>query len=103
LAVSFGGVGPADVALEALVEAEILQASPYDAEPRYEFRHALLQRMAYESMVQAERRGMHARIVDVLKRQSLPTVTEVIAHHLTEVEQFHDAIDEALLLTELES
>ena len=79
--------------LEALVEAEILRASPYDAEPRYEFRHALLQRMAYESMVQSERRGMHARIVNVLKRQSLPTVTEVIAHHLTEAEQFHDAID----------
>ena len=85
------------------MEAEILRASPYDAEPRYEFRHAPLQRMAYKSMVQAERRGLHARIVDVLKRQSLPTVTEAIAHHLTEAEQFHDAIDEALLLTELES
>jgi tetratricopeptide (TPR) repeat protein len=79
--------------LEALVNAEILRASPYDAEPRYEFRHALLQRMAHESMMQAERRGMHTRIVAVLKRQPLPTVPEVIAHHLTEAEQFHDAID----------
>src|SRR4029077_11336182 len=55
------------------------------AEIRYEFRHALLQRMAYESMVQPERRAMHGRIVDVMGQRaaSRSTLPEVVAHHLT--------------------
>ena len=71
--------------LEALVAAEILQPKRYGAEIRYEFRHALLQRMAYESMVQPERRAMHGRIVDVLGQRaaSRSTLPEVVAHHLT--------------------
>ena len=42
--------------LQALVEAEILLPRRYGAEIQYEFRHALLQLMAYESMLQVERR-----------------------------------------------
>jgi class 3 adenylate cyclase/predicted ATPase len=80
--------------LEALVEAEILLPRRRGAEIRYEFRHALLQRIAYESMVQAERRATHARIVGVLQEhnKSSPVVPEVIAHHLTEAGEFPDAI-----------
>jgi predicted ATPase len=80
--------------LEELVEAEILRPTPYGAETRFEFRHALLQRMAYESMVQAERRSVHRRIVQVLKQggRSAPSIPEVMAHHLTEAAEFHDAI-----------
>ncbi len=52
--------------LQALVEAEILLPRRYGAEIQYEFRHALLQRIAYESMLQPERQcdpprcGRHA-------------------------------------------
>ena len=45
--------------LEALIDAEILRSNHEDREARFEFRHALLQRAAYESMVQSERRATH--------------------------------------------
>ncbi len=92
---------PAAVAvpLQSLVEAELLLSQPYGAETRYEFRHALLQRMAYESVVQSDRRAMHGRIVAVLQtaEQAGPTPPEIKAHHLTEAGQFERAIEAWLL------
>ena len=81
--------------LEALVDAEILQPRRYGAEIRYEFRHALLQRMAHESMIQSERRVMHQRIVEVLKEAAgiEPVIPEVMAYHLTEAGANRDAIE----------
>jgi class 3 adenylate cyclase/predicted ATPase len=80
--------------LEALVAAEILRAITDGAEVRYELRHLLLQRIAYESMVRVERREMHGRIAGALARNPGATLvpSELIAHHLTEASQFHDAI-----------
>jgi predicted ATPase/class 3 adenylate cyclase len=83
-------IGP----LEALVEAEILRRRYDDAKTTYEFRHALLQRVAYESMVQTDRRATHARIADLLKQRSNsePIIPEAMAHHLTQAGQSHEAI-----------
>ena len=80
--------------LEALVGAEILRPKLDQAERHYEFCHALLQRIAYESMVQADRRELHSRIVEVLKQpaQSESALPEVVAHHLTAAGNVHDAI-----------
>jgi predicted ATPase/class 3 adenylate cyclase len=80
--------------LEALVEAEILLPRRFGAEIRYEFRHALLQRMAHESMVHAERRLLHGRIVEVLRdaEGGEPTIPEALAYHLTEAGAFPEAI-----------
>jgi tetratricopeptide (TPR) repeat protein len=85
---------PVQERLEALVEAEILLPRRYGAEVRYEFRHTLLQRMARESMLQAERRLMHRRIVDVLRATATgePTILEALAYHLTEAAAFEEAI-----------
>jgi class 3 adenylate cyclase/tetratricopeptide (TPR) repeat protein len=89
--------GAATVAqpLEELVAAELLIPKRYGGEIRYEFRHALLQRMAYESMVQTERRAMHGRVVDVLRQHlaTRPTPPEVLAHHLTEAGRTVEAIE----------
>ena len=81
--------------LEALVEAEILRRRHDDAKPTYEFRHALLQRVAYESMMQADRRTTHARIAELLKQHSNsePIIPEVMAHHLTQAGRSHEAIN----------
>jgi len=81
--------------LEALVEAEILLPKRFGAEIRYEFRHALLQRMAHESMVQTERRAMHVRIVEVLLNATVgePAIPEVLAYHLTEAGDFREAVE----------
>jgi class 3 adenylate cyclase/tetratricopeptide (TPR) repeat protein len=79
--------------LEALVDAELLVPRRLGAEIRYEFRHVLLQRMAHESMVQSERRAMHARVVEVLRDagRGEPVIAEVLAHHLTEAGAFPEA------------
>ena len=80
--------------LQALVEAEILLPKRIGAEIRYEFRHALLQRMARESMVQTERRATHVRIADVLRNAEVgePAMPEVLAYHLTEAGAFPEAV-----------
>ena len=71
--------------LDALVEAEILRRRHDGAEVTYEFRHALLQRVAYESMLGSERRAMHARIAAALRRGegAGPVLPGMLAHHLT--------------------
>jgi class 3 adenylate cyclase/predicted ATPase len=71
--------------LDALVEAEIFRRRDDGAEPVYEFRHALLQRVAYESMLGSERRAMHARIAAAMRRgeSAGPVLPGVLAHHLT--------------------
>lgn len=78
--------------LESLVEAEILLPRRYGAEIRYEFCHALLQRLAQESMIQSERRTMHSRIVEALRAHTgEPALPEVLAYHLTEAGAFPEA------------
>jgi class 3 adenylate cyclase/predicted ATPase len=81
--------------LQALVDAEILLPRRYGAEIQYEFRHALLQRIAYESMLQHERRTTHLGVVAVLRKdnEAEKTPLEVIAHHLTEAGEFREAIE----------
>ena len=80
--------------LESLVEAEILRPRRYGAEIRYEFCHALLQRLAQESIVQSERRAIHGRIVEALRAAQTgePVLAEVLAYHLTEAGAYADAI-----------
>ncbi|MGA7013166.1 MAG: AAA family ATPase, partial [Pseudolabrys sp.] len=80
--------------LEALIDAEILRSNHEDREARFEFRHALLQRAAYESMVQSARRATHAKIVKKLQHDGAagPFVPELIAYHLTASGQFQEAI-----------
>ena len=79
--------------LELLVEAEILHPKRYGLELRYEFRHALLQRMARNSIIELERRAVHANIVDLLRAQkNVPVLSEVVAYHLTEAGVFDDAV-----------
>lgn len=80
--------------LQALVDAEIFRSRQYGAAKRYEFRHSLLQRMAYDSMIESERRSIHGRIVDLLKSSASkrPVLSEVVAHHSTAAARFQDAI-----------
>jgi class 3 adenylate cyclase/tetratricopeptide (TPR) repeat protein len=79
--------------LEALVQAEILQPKRYGLELQYEFRHSLLQRMARDSMIEPERRAMHARVAKILVTEGdIPPALEVVAYHLTEAGNFVDAV-----------
>jgi class 3 adenylate cyclase/tetratricopeptide (TPR) repeat protein len=78
--------------LDQLVKAEILRLQDGNDEPRYEFRHALLQRAAYDLMVPSTRRATHARVAATLAAgDSGPVVPEVLAHHLTAAAQHKEA------------
>ncbi len=75
------------------MEAEILQPKRHGVELQYEFRHALLQRMARDSMIEPERRAMHGKIVSLLRADNdAPMPAELMAYHLTELGAFADAI-----------
>ena len=70
--------------LGQLVESEILVRLPGE---RHKFRHALLQEAAHESMLQRQRRAVHARIGTILREQRGPLVDaqpSLLAHHLAE-------------------
>ena len=85
--------------LQGLVEAEILLPRRYGAEIKYEFRHALLQRIAYETMLQAERQAAHLGVIEVLQKpdQSQEVFPEVLAYHMTEAGQFPHAVQAWLI------
>ena len=80
--------------LDALVRVELMRPAPSeDRRPTYEFRHALLEQLAYESLTQANRRALHDRIATVLSETEAEVLPEVIAHHLTEAGRFVDAVN----------
>ena len=60
----------------------------------YAFRHALIRDAAYESLLKSERRKIHARVADTLKREfgdRAERQPELVALHLNGAEQFEDA------------
>jgi tetratricopeptide (TPR) repeat protein len=74
--------------LAGLVEAGLLQEEREEnGGPGYQFRHALFQEAAYQSLSRGERRQHHRRIAQVLVERFPETVEarpEVLAHHHTE-------------------
>ena len=70
--------------LARLTESEMLQQTAWHPAPAYTFRHAVLQRAAYESLLLADRRAYHAQTAALLKRLR-PTLLqrqpELIAEH----------------------
>ncbi|HEY0833673.1 MAG TPA: AAA family ATPase [Azospirillum sp.] len=57
----------------------------------YSFRHALIQEVAYGTIVKAERRALHARIVAALRgrrEHDLPSRMDLLAHHAFKAEDW---------------
>ena len=75
---------PIDTAIEALNSAEILLPVP-GAQSSYQFKHALLQDVAYNSLLKTTRRDYHGQIAHVIVEQfpqMAETQPEIVAHHL---------------------
>lgn len=70
--------------LDRLVEAELLIRTAPAPEASYAFVHALLQDAAYESLLKAERKGVHRRIAEVLEGRAAAARPELLGHHWTE-------------------
>ncbi len=84
LAVQDGAAVQLDRLLDVLVRAEILVRHGLGAGARYSFRHGLLQEIAHDSLLRAQRRQLHGRIADVIISQFPGLVArrpEEVAHH----------------------
>jgi predicted ATPase len=83
-----------EAALSRLVAAELVYRRAIAADVAYEFKHALVQDAAYQSMLKSRRQRHHARIADVLEAQ-FPEIAEpeLLAHHYTEAGRVGQAID----------
>gem|GEM_PF-6018818 len=71
-------------ALDQLVEAGLVFRRGVAPDARYTFKHALVQDAAYESMLRARRRQLHARIAEALAGEggNIEGSPEVVAEHL---------------------
>ena len=78
---------PIDTAITALASAEIILPVQLGANPTYQFKHALLQDVAYQSLLRTTRREYHGRIAHVIAEQFrdiAETQPEIVARHFTE-------------------
>jgi predicted ATPase len=73
--------------LAKLVEAELLFVRGRPPGTRYQFKHALIQDAAYQSLLKKKRQQFHVRIAEALEQRFPETCAsqpELLAHHFTE-------------------
>src|SRR6266704_6034912 len=73
--------------LQQLVEAELLYQRGLPPQATYLFKHALIQDVAYQSLLKSTRQRHHQRIAQVLEArfpELCETQPELLAHHCTE-------------------
>jgi len=83
-------------ALTELVDEELLFRRGMQPDITYEFKHALVQDAAYQSLLKSRRQQYHRRIAEVLEQQFphiVKSQPEVLAHHYTEAQQPQQAIN----------
>jgi class 3 adenylate cyclase/predicted ATPase len=86
-AVSPGDEGTLQRGLHQLVAAEFLYQRGLPPQATYLFKHALIQDVAYQSLLKSTRQHYHQRIAQVLAAQfpeTVETQPELLAHHYTE-------------------
>ena len=82
-------------ALVKLVEAEVLYQRGLPPQARYLFKHALIQDVAYQSLLKSKRQQYHSQIAQVLEvrfADTTATQPELLAHHYTEASLTDKAI-----------
>jgi class 3 adenylate cyclase/predicted ATPase len=87
--------GALDDALSRLVEAGLIYRHGIGAGESYEFKHALVQDAAYQSLLKSTRQRYHRRIAEVLEQrwpETAETEPELLAHHYTEARLIEPAI-----------
>lgn len=88
-------VGALDAAIAALERADIVRPAVNAPAPACIFRHALVQEIAYNTLLHSRRRELHARIAATLVRQFTETVASqpaLLAHHFTQADMPREAI-----------
>ncbi len=90
-----GNTGDLDDGLTHLVSSGLLDQRGVPPNSTYQFRHALVQDAAYQSLLKSRRSEYHELIAHVLEDRfgdRLETRPEMIAHHYTEAGLIEDAI-----------
>lgn len=83
-----------DGALRRLQEAEFVQLKASQPEPLYQFKHALIQEVAYASLLQRTQRQLHARVAAAILAhhdQQLADQHGTLGHHLAAAEDWEPA------------
>jgi predicted ATPase len=83
-------------ALDVALEHDVLERSGSAPYVTYQFRHALLRDVAYQSMLRRDRRATHRAVADALvERQPLVASIqpELVAHHLHAAGDAVDAVE----------
>jgi class 3 adenylate cyclase/tetratricopeptide (TPR) repeat protein len=73
-----------DRELEQLVQAEVLVPAGGGDRPEYEFRHALIQEAAYDSLLRSDRRRLHGQLASVYEAhypEEVDAHPEVVGYH----------------------
>src|SRR5262249_28556753 len=81
--------------LGKLTGAELIYVRGLPPESTYLFKHTLVQDAAYGSLLKSRRRGLHARVAQVLAEQFpevAETQAELLAHHHTEANEAEPAV-----------
>src|SRR6266478_6218002 len=81
--------------LGRLVEAELVYQRGLPPQSTYVFKHALIQDIAYESLLKSTRQQYHQRLAQVLEEQfpeTAETQPELVAHHFTEANLIEKAV-----------
>ena len=81
--------------LEKLVEAELLFEQGDSPSRSYQFKHALIQDAAYQSLVRSSRQHYHRKIANTLKERFpdvAETQPEILAHHYASADMREAAI-----------
>lgn len=84
-----------DHALTQLHASEILSASGTPPKAVYQYRHALIQEAAYESLLRSRRRELHAHVAAVLEADfpsQAQLEPEIVAYHYTKADKAEAAI-----------
>jgi tetratricopeptide (TPR) repeat protein len=90
------GVADPAAALERLKAAGIVQQIRVVPEPAYRFKHVLTQEVAYESLLEHQRRSLHLVVGRALQRRrpgSLDEPLDLLAHHFSRAEAWEEAIE----------
>jgi predicted ATPase len=89
-----------DESLQQLISNELFQADQQEQILSYMFRHALLRDVAYEGILYARRRMLHARVahrIEQIARHKLEEQYAVLAWHFWQAEEWQPAMHYHLL------
>ena len=80
-----------NAAIEKLLDTELIIRHGTAPDYSYEFKHAMVQEIAYQTLLKGTRQRYHLRIAELLENQFSETVEnnpELVAHHYSEAQNY---------------